>query len=50
MIRKAEMNDLPILTELALELWPDHAADKMYFDLGSIMMAGESVFFISAIS
>lgn len=47
MIRKAEMNDLPILTELALELWPDHAADKMYFDLGKIMTAGESVFFLA---
>ena len=47
MIRKAERNDLPVLTELALELWPEHAADKMYFDLGSIMMAGESVFFLS---
>ena len=42
MIRKAEMCDLPVLTELVLELWPDNAADKMYYDLGKIMMAGES--------
>ena len=41
------MNDLPKLTELALELWPDNAADKMYYDLGKIMMAGESVFFLA---
>lgn len=47
MIRKANMNDLPVLTELALELWPDNAADKMYYDLGKIMMAGESVFFLA---
>lgn len=47
MIRKATMNDLPILTELALELWPEHAADKMYYDLGKIMTAGESVFFLA---
>lgn len=47
MIRKANLNDLPILTELALELWPDHSADKMYFDLGRIITSGESVFFLA---
>ena len=47
MIRKAEMSDLPVLTRLALELWPDNAADKMYYDLGKIMMSGESVFFLA---
>ena len=47
MIRKAKMSDLPVLTELALELWPQHAADKMYYDLGKIMTAGESVFFLA---
>jgi len=47
MIRKANMNDLPRLTELALELWPDNAVDTMYYDLGKIMMAGDSVFFLA---
>ena len=47
MIRKANMNDLPLLTELALELWPDNGADTMYYDLGKIMTAGESVFFLA---
>ena len=47
MIRKATMNDLPRLTELALELWHEHAADKMYYDLGKIMVSGESVFFLA---
>lgn len=47
MIRKANMNDLPRLTELALELWPDNAVDTMYYDLGKIMVAGESVFFLA---
>ena len=47
MIRKANMNDLPVLTGQALELWPDNAADKMYYDLGKIMTAGESVFFLA---
>ena len=47
MIRRAKLADLPVLTELALELWSDHGADKMYFDLGKIMTAGESVFFLA---
>lgn len=47
MIRKANMNDLPRLTELALELWPDNAVDTTYYDLGKLMMAGESVFFLA---
>lgn len=47
MIRKADMNDLPRLTELALELWPDNAVDTMYYDLGKIMVEGESIFFLA---
>ena len=47
MIRKAKLEDLPVLTELALELWHEHAADKMYYDLGKIMVSGESVFFLA---
>ena len=47
MNRKANLNDLPRLTELALELWPDNAVDKMYYDLGKIMTSGESVFFLA---
>ena len=47
MIRKANIKDLPVLTELALELWHEHAADKMYYDLGRIMTSGESIFFLA---
>ena len=47
MIRKAKLDDLPVLTELALELWHEHAADKMYYDLGKIMISGESIFFLA---
>ena len=46
MIRRAKLADLPVLTELALELWPDHGADKMYFDLGKIMTAGRAYSFL----
>ena len=47
MIRKANMNDLPRLTELSLELWPDNAVDTTYYELGKTMVAGESVFFLA---
>ena len=47
MIQKAKIVDLPILTRLALELWHDHSADRMYYDLGGIMTSGESVFFLA---
>ena len=47
MIRKANMDDLALLTELALEMWPDNAADTMYYDLGTTMTAKESVFFLA---
>lgn len=47
MIQKAKIVDLPILTRLALELWRDHSADRMYYDLGGIMTSGESVFFLA---
>ena len=47
MIRKATMEDLPRLTELALELWPDNAVDTMYYDLGKFMTAEDGVFFLA---
>lgn len=47
MIRKATMEDLPRLTELALELWPDNAVDTMYYDLGKFMTAKDGVFFLA---
>ena len=47
MIRKATMEDLPRLTELALELWPDNAMDTMYYDLGKFMTAKDGVFFLA---
>ena len=47
MIRKANLNDLPVLTELVLERYPHYAADKTYFDLGMSMVSAESVFFLA---
>ena len=47
MIRKATMQDLPRLTELALELWPDNAVDTMYYELGKFMTAKDGAFFLA---
>lgn len=47
MIRKANLTDLPVLTELILERYPHYAADKTYYDLGMTMVAAESVFFLA---
>lgn len=47
MIRKADLKDLPLLTELVLERYSHYAADKTYYDLGMTMVSAESVFFLA---
>ena len=47
MIRKANLNDLPILTQLVLERYHHYAADKTYYDLGKMMTADQSIFFLA---
>lgn len=46
MIRKAEFSDLPVLTSLALKLWPDHGREEMYEELSSIMAKPDAAFFL----
>ncbi len=46
MIRKAEFSDLPVLTDLALKLWPDHGREEMYEELASIMAKPDAAFFL----
>lgn len=46
MIRKAEFSDLPVLTNLALKLWPDHDREEMYEELSSIMAKPDAAFFL----
>ena len=46
MIRKAEFSDLPVLTDLALKLWPDHGREEMYEELASIMEKPDAAFFL----
>ena len=47
MIRKAEFSDLPVLTDLALKLWPDHDRVEMYEELSSIMAKPDAAFFLA---
>lgn len=47
MIRKAECNDLPILAELACQLWPEHAVEEMAEELSTIMAQVDAAFFLA---
>ena len=47
MIRKAEFSDLPVLTGLALKLWPDHDREEMYEELSSIVAKPDAAFFLA---
>lgn len=47
MIRKAEFSDLPVLTGLALKLWPDHDREEMYEELSSLMAKPDAAFFLA---
>ena len=47
MIRKAEFSDLPVLTNLALKLWPDHDREEMYEELSSLMAKPDAAFFLA---
>ena len=46
MIRKAEFSDLPVLTDLALKLWPDHDREEMYEELASLVEKPDAAFFL----
>ena len=47
MIREAEKQDLPILAELACQLWPHHTADEMLAEYGVSMANPEAAFFLA---
>ena len=42
MIKQAEMKDLPMITELACRLWPDHTAEEMRTELADMIAISES--------
>lgn len=47
MIREVEKQDLPILAELACQLWPHHTADKMLAEYGVGIENQDAAFFLA---
>ena len=47
MIRKAEIKDLPILAELACQLWPDHTVGEMQIEFAEIIAKTDAAFFLA---
>ena len=47
MIRKAEIKDLPILAELACQLWPDHTVEEMRTEFAEILAKTDAAFFLA---
>lgn len=46
MIRKANINDLTVLTGLALELWPGSTTEEMRADLQTVLSKEDAAFFL----
>ena len=47
MIRKAKMQDISVLTELALMLWPHYSAAQMQDDLTGALAQDDAAFFVA---
>ena len=47
MIRKAELNDLPVLAELACQLWPNHAVEEMQAEFAETIAKADAAFFLA---
>ena len=47
MIRKAEIKDLPILAELACQLWPDHTVEEMQVEFAEIVAKTDAAYFLA---
>ena len=47
-IRKAELEDLPVLAELACLLWPHHGQEEMTEELAEILANENAAFFLAA--
>ena len=47
MIQKAEIKDLPILAELACQLWPDHTVEEMRTEFAEIIEKPDAAFFLA---
>ncbi len=47
MIQKAEIKDLPILAELACQLWPDNTVEGMHSEFAEIIAKPDAAFFLA---
>ena len=47
MIQKAETKDLPILAELACQLWPEHTAGDIQAEFAQIIAKTDAAFFLA---
>ena len=47
MIRKADINDLTILAELACQLWPHHTVEEMYTEFAEILAKTDAAYFLA---
>lgn len=47
LIRRAEIWDLEILTDLALKLWPDHGKEELQAELAQILKKEDAAFFLA---
>lgn len=47
MIQKAEIKDLPILAELACQLWPEHTAGDIQAEFAQIIAKTDAAFFLA---
>ena len=47
MIQKAEAKDLPMIAELACQLWPDHTVEEMRAEFAEVIAKPDSAFFLA---
>ena len=47
MVRKAELADLLVLTDLALQLWPSHEKGELMSELKGILAKEDAAFFLA---
>lgn len=47
MIRKAQLQDVEKLTELALQLWPDHSTEELKQELSQMLTCEDAAFFLA---
>lgn len=47
MIRKAHSHDIPVLAELACQLWPGHAISQMGEEMAEVLKNDQAVFFLA---